>query len=73
MTHYLSSQGSAAAVLWSQTSLCGICGEQSGIESGFSRSILISYQYHSTDAPFLYSIHQPSILKPTLATDSNLK
>jgi len=32
--------------------LCGICGEQSGTESGFSWNILISHQYHSTDAPF---------------------
>jgi hypothetical protein len=72
MTHYLSSQGSAAAVLSSQASLCGICGEQSGTESGFSSSILISHQYHSTDVPFLYSIHRPSIRKPTLATDSDL-
>lgn len=56
-----------------QASLCGICGEQSGTESGFPWSILVSHWYHSTDAPILCSIHRPTILKPTLATDSNLK
>jgi hypothetical protein len=73
MMQYLYSQGSDAVVLKSQASLCGICGEQSGSESGFSWSILVSHWYHSTDTPFLYSIHRPPILKPTLATDSNLK
>jgi hypothetical protein len=36
-----------------QVSLCGICGGQSGTGIGFSSSCPgVSYQYHSTAAPY---------------------